>query len=106
MPKFLIEASYTAEGLRGLQKDKASGRREAVTAATRALGGKVEGLYYALGKDDVIAIVDMPDTASVAALCIAVSASGMVRTTTTALMTVEEADQAIAKTVKYRPPGG
>jgi len=25
VPKYLIEASYTAEGLRGLQKDKASG---------------------------------------------------------------------------------
>ena len=31
MPKYLIEASYTAEGLRGLQKDKASGRKQAVT---------------------------------------------------------------------------
>jgi hypothetical protein len=29
MPKYLIEASYTAEGLRGLQKDKASGRKQA-----------------------------------------------------------------------------
>src|SRR2546429_5737744 len=26
MPKYLIEAAYSAEGLRGLQKDKASGR--------------------------------------------------------------------------------
>ena len=33
MPKFLIEAAYTAEGLRGLQKDKASGRRDGVIKA-------------------------------------------------------------------------
>jgi len=28
MPKYMIHAAYTAEGLKGLQKDKASGRRE------------------------------------------------------------------------------
>ena len=27
MPKYLVQASYTAEGLKGLQKDKASGAR-------------------------------------------------------------------------------
>src|SRR5829696_10070574 len=30
MPKFLIQASYTVEGFRGLRKDGASGRRDAV----------------------------------------------------------------------------
>ena len=44
MPKYLISASYSADGLRGLQRDKASGRRQAVTAAIEGLGGKVEGL--------------------------------------------------------------
>jgi hypothetical protein len=45
------------------------------------------------------------DNASVAALGIAASASGMGRTRTTALMTVEEVDQALAKSINYRPPG-
>ena len=106
MPKYLISGSYSAEGLRGLQRDKASGRRQAVTAAVEGVGGKIECLYYALGEDDVYAIVDMPDNASVAALCIAASATGLGgRTRTTALMTVEEVDQALAKSVNYRAPG-
>jgi uncharacterized protein with GYD domain len=105
MPKYLISGSYSAEGLRGLQKDKASGRRQAVTAAVEAAGGKVEALYYALGQDDVYVIVDMPDHASVAAVGIAASATGLVHTRATALMTVEEVDQALAKTVSYRAPG-
>ena len=33
MPKFLIKGSYTAEGLKGLKKDKASGREKAVATA-------------------------------------------------------------------------
>jgi len=54
MPKYLISASYSAEGLRGLQRDKASGRRQAVTAAIEGLGGKVGCFYNALGADDVM----------------------------------------------------
>ena len=38
------------------------------------------------------------------ALALAVSSSGLVRTRITALLTIEEADRAFAKTVDYRPP--
>lgn len=106
MAKYLVSGSYSAEGLRGLQKDKASGRRQAVTAAIEGIGGKLECVYYALGEEDVYLIVDMPDHAAVAALGIAASASGLVRTRTTALMTVEEVDRALEKSISYRPPGG
>ena len=106
MAKYLISGQYSPEGLRGLQKDKASGRMRAITTAVESVGGKVECVYFALGEDDSYAIVDMPDNASVAALGIAVSAAGLVRTKTTALMTVEEVDQALTKGVNYRPPGG
>ena len=41
MPKYLVQASYTAEGLKGLQKDKASGRKEAVSKAIEGLGGSL-----------------------------------------------------------------
>ena len=106
MPKYLLSASYTAEGLRGLQRDKASGRLRAVTTAVEGVGGKVECFYNALGPDDAYVIVDLPDNVTAAALGIAVSAAGLARTRTTALLTVEEVDQALAKSVNYRPPGG
>jgi uncharacterized protein with GYD domain len=105
MPKFLIEASYTAEGLRGLQKDKASGRKQAVTKLVESLEGKVEGLYFALGEHDVVIIADLPDTVSAAALSLGASATGLVRTKSTALLTVEETDRALTKKIAYRGPG-
>jgi uncharacterized protein with GYD domain len=105
MPKYLITASYSSEGLKGLQRDKASGRVRAATAAIEAAGGKVESFYYALGEDDVVGIVDFPDNVSAASLSFAVSASGLVRMRTTALMTVEEVDRALEKNVNYRAPG-
>jgi uncharacterized protein with GYD domain len=105
MPKYLIAASYTAEGLKGLQKDKASGRYRAVTTAVEGVGGKVEGFYNALGEHDAYVIVDLPDAVTAAALSIAVSAAGLARTRTTALLTVEETDTALEKSVNYRAPG-
>jgi uncharacterized protein with GYD domain len=105
MPKYLIQASYTAEGLKGLQKDKASGRKLAIASAVEALGGKFEAFYYAFGADDVIAILDLPDNVSASALSLSVSASGLVRTKTTPLLSVEETDKALAKSANYRAPG-
>ena len=105
MPKYLINASYTAEGLKGLQKDKASGRRTAVGSAIESLGGKLECTYYCFGADDVIVIADLPDNIAASSLALAVSASGLVRARTTPLMTVEEVDKALAKTSNYRAPG-
>jgi uncharacterized protein with GYD domain len=105
MPKFLVEASYTAEGLKGLLKDGGTGRREAVAAAAKSLGGKLEAMYFAFGKHDVVVIMDVPDNVAAAAMALAVNSSGGSLTRTTTLLTPEEVDQAIKKTVKYRAPG-
>ncbi len=105
MPKFLVEATYTAEGYKGLAKDKASGRKAAITQAIKKLGGKLDAMYFCLGENDVILVVDMPDHLSMAALGSAACAGGMARTKTTILLTVAEADEALSKPVAYRAPG-
>ena len=105
MPKYLIQASYTAEGLKGLRKDKASGRKAAAIKAVESLGGKLESFYCALGADDIVAIVDLPDSVSAAALSMTVAASELIQTRTTALLTVEEVDKALAKSVSFKAPG-
>jgi len=105
MPKYLIEAAYTAEGLRGLQKDKASGRRQALAKAVESLEGKVEAFYFSMGDRDVVTIVEAPDAVSVAALSLAASATGLLRVKTTALLSVEEVDRALEKKHSYRGPG-
>ena len=40
MAKYMYQASYTLEGVRGLLKETASGRRKAVESAIAALGRK------------------------------------------------------------------
>jgi uncharacterized protein with GYD domain len=105
MAKYLYQASYTAEGVRGLLKDGGSSRREAVKKMIGSLGGTMEAFYYAFGADDVYLIVDVPDNVTAAAAALAVGSSGAVKIRTTVLLTPEEMDAAAKKTVAYRPPG-
>ena len=105
MPKYLVQASYTTEGIRGLLKDGGSKRRAAAEQAIKSLGGKLEAFYFAFGDTDAFAIAEAPDNASAAAVALAVGASGAVHAKTTVLLTPEEMDQAAKKTVSYTPPG-
>lgn len=105
MPKFLITASYTAEGAKGVLKDGGSKRKQAAEQLVKSAGGRLESFYFAFGGDDAYIIVDAPDNATVVATSLAVSSTGSVRTKTTVLLTPEEVDQAAKKSVNYRPPG-
>ena len=104
MPKYLIEASYTLEGTRGIMKSGGTARRQAVQEAVESVGGRFEVQYFALGEHDAFVIADLPDHVSAAAISLAVTATGAARTKTTALLTPEEVDQAVKKTVRYEPP--
>jgi uncharacterized protein with GYD domain len=105
MPKYLVQASYTAAGSKALADDSASGRKAAIAKAAESLGGKLESFYYALGETDVFFIMDLPDNGAAARLALQVGGTGLARTTTTALLTVEEVDKALGRKVDYRPPG-
>src|ERR1035437_5327861 len=78
MPKYLIQGSYTPEGIKGLVKDTASGRKAAVQTAMKSLKGKLESLHFALGSDDVVVIVDAPDNIAIAALSLSVGQTGLI----------------------------
>ena len=106
MGKYLFQASYTAEGTKGLARDGGSGRRESVEKAVAGLGGKLESFYYAFGDVDAYVIADLPDHEAATALALTVNQSGAATVKTVILMTVKEVDNAAKKAVQYRPPGG
>ena len=105
MAKYLIQANLSGEGMKGVEKDTATGRQATVSKAVKGLGGKLEAFYFSFGEHDVVTIVDLPDIVTAAALAMHVSDTGLVRTMTAALLTVEETNQAIKKKVDYRAPG-
>jgi uncharacterized protein with GYD domain len=105
MAKYLITATYTAEGAKGLLAEGGSGRKAVVEKALKSLGGRLEAMYYAYGNADVLVIADVPDAVSCLALSLTTNASGTVKVTTTPLITVEEIDAACKKSVAYRGAG-
>jgi uncharacterized protein with GYD domain len=105
MPKFLVQANYVGEGIKGLLKEGGTSRRAAIEKLAQSMGGKVEAFYYAFGETDAFVIVDVPDNATMAAAALTAAASGAVTVKTTVLMTPEEVDEAVKKSPSYRPPG-
>lgn len=105
MPKFLIEASLTAQGVKGVQKEGGTARRQAVGAAIESVGGQLDSFHFGFGERDVFVIADFPDNESAAAMALAVNSSGAVTTRTVVLLTVEEVDAAAKQSVSYRAPG-
>jgi len=105
MPKYLITANYTAEGLAGVRSAGAKSRVDAVSSMLEAMGGRLESFYFAFGDTDVYAVAEAPDDEAAAALAIAINSTGAVSIRTTKLLTVDQVDEALGRTVNYRPPG-
>jgi uncharacterized protein with GYD domain len=106
MPKFLFMASYTTEGVKGVQSAGGSARREAISQLADSAGGQLESFHFALGDRDVYAICELPDNESAVAIALATNASSAVSVQTVALLTPEEVDAAAGRSVEYVPPGG
>jgi uncharacterized protein with GYD domain len=105
MPKYLFEAKYTPEGVRGIKEAGASSRAKAVNDMANELGGSLDSFHFAFGDVDAYVIVDLPDDEAAAAAAFTVGASTATQLKTVKLLTLDEADSAIARAVGYRPPG-
>lgn len=105
MPKYLFEANYTPEGLKGLKEAGAASRVAAISDMCSGLGGSLDSFHFAFGGVDAYVVVDLPDDEAAAAAAFTVGASAVTQVKTIKLLTVEEADTAIGRSVAYRPPG-
>jgi len=105
MAKYMICSTYTEDGLKGLIKDGGTKRVAATKQAVESLGGKLEAFYFAYGDNDAYFIVDQPDNVNVIAGILLANASGAVKLKTIPLITPEEVDKAVKKTMDWRPPG-
>jgi uncharacterized protein with GYD domain len=105
MAKFLVRASYTADGAKGVQSAGGTSRRDAVAKMAEGLGGSLESFYFAFGDTDAFVVLDLPDNRTAAAASIAVNTSGAATSDVVVLLTPEEIDEAAKLSVDYRPPG-
>ena len=105
MGHYLFKANYTADGLKGLLREGAASRKDAIAKVFESVGGKIDHIYWAFGDADVYVFGDLPSNAAAAACSTTISASGAATVTTIVLLTAAEVDEGRALTVTYRPPG-
>lgn len=105
MAKYLLEVSYTLDGIKGVRSEGGTAREAAATELCESLGGKLDCFYFAFGGTDAYVIAEFPDDVSAAAAALTVSAGGGASVHTTVLLTAAELDGAAAKPSSYRPPG-
>jgi uncharacterized protein with GYD domain len=105
MATYLVKASYSPDGIKGVLKNGGTARADAVSKSVQALGGKLVSFHFAFGGDDAFVIVELPDNIAAAALGLAVSSTGLASATTVVLLTPAEIDEAAKRQVAYTPPG-
>ena len=106
MTHYMIQAAYTPQAWAALVKNPHD-RVQALKPVLDKLGGKVESSYFTFGDYDVVAIVQMPANADMAAFSIAAAAGGAVKSLkTTTLLTTAEGLDAMRKAAAsgYTPP--
>jgi uncharacterized protein with GYD domain len=105
MPMFLIEASYSSEGVTGVADKGGTARRDAVEQLIAAVGGKMESFYFAFGDADVYVIADLPSDEAAAGLALSINRSASTKIRTIVLLTPEQVDAAAKMAPEYRAPG-
>jgi uncharacterized protein with GYD domain len=105
MAKYLVSVSYSYDGAKGLRAEGGTKREHVVKSSLESLGGKLDSLYFTFGEHDAIVICELPDNVAVAALSLAVAATGAAKCTTSPLLSPAEMDKAVGKSTAYRAPG-
>jgi uncharacterized protein with GYD domain len=107
MPLYLSKFSYTPETwarLTAHPEDRAQAARQYI----ESVGGKLHGFWYAFGTHDGYNLWEAPDNVSMAAVALAISGGGALRSLeTTVLLSIDETLEALRRAgqIKYRPPG-
>ncbi|MFN2291325.1 MAG: GYD domain-containing protein [Anaerolineae bacterium] len=105
MPRYLFYGKYTPEGFNGLMEEGGSKRIEAAKRSLASVGGTLEAFYFSFGENDFYILVDLPDNVTTAAVTLAGNVSGTFSIKGVPLLTPEEMDAAVSKSVDFRPPG-
>jgi uncharacterized protein with GYD domain len=106
MAYYLAQVAYTPDAWAAQIKNPQD-VRERVQAMYDRLGGRLVGVWYALGEYDLVAICEFPGNVHALGSGLQISAGGAVKALkTTPLMTIEEGIEAMRKAgvADYQPP--
>lgn len=110
MPFYMFTASYKPEAIKAMV-GKPQDRGEAVKPLMAALGITMHHLFFMLGKEDIVAIMEGPDDETAAAGSMVIAASSAfsggaitkLMSTADGMVAMQKAKSAMSK---YNPPTG
>jgi uncharacterized protein with GYD domain len=109
MTKYAFFFSYTSDSWARMMSVPGD-RTAAVREVLSSLGGSLECIYWMFGSHDGIAIADLPDAVSAAAVSIAVASTGTITNNQTRVLLTQEQlgralEQASTAAQAFQPPG-
>jgi uncharacterized protein with GYD domain len=81
MPKYLAMFSYSDEAMAAMIENPAD-REPAVRAVLESVGARLESFYWMFGAHDGLAVVEAPDSLTMAGISSAIRSTGTVRSET------------------------
>jgi uncharacterized protein with GYD domain len=95
MPSYIVLVDWTDQGIKNI-KDTVK-RAKSFETAIEKVGGKSIGLYYTLGKHDIVAVVQAPNDEAIASVLYSTGSLGNIRTETLKAFSMAETANIIEK---------
>ena len=104
MPTYLYQLAYTAESLAAQIKDPQDRMETAARPVAEAAGGRLIGGGFGFGDYDLVLLVELRDDESMAAVALAVSGGGAIKSAkTTKLLSGQQYVAALKKAAELTP---
>ncbi len=109
MPFYMFQASYTPASIKAMIGNPQD-RSGPAKAMADAVGGTLHDIFFCMGSDDIVAIMEAADDETAAAVSMAIGGSGGFSAgRLTKLLTMEQGVSAMQKAgtaaAAYAPPG-
>ena len=95
MPTYMLLVNWTDQGIRNIKE--APQRMDAFKKAVDAVGGKLNGFYFTMGKYDIVTIIDAPNDEALANIALSTGSKGSIRSETMKAFTEDQFRKILTK---------
>jgi uncharacterized protein with GYD domain len=101
--KYLLQAVFTPDGIKNLQKQSASAFKAGVAKFVESTGGNLESWYFDYADSTAYGFVDYPSEIAAATAQASVNSAGLARVTYRPVLSADDADKALGGSSTTRP---
>jgi uncharacterized protein with GYD domain len=102
--KYLLQAVFTPDGIKNLQKQSATAFKAGVSKFVESAGGTLESWYFDYAESTAYGFVEYPSEIAAATAQASVNSAGLARVTYRPVLSADDADKALSGSGTTRPP--